>query len=124
MPAHPSVVTSRIRMRRGRCYELSVIAMLRMQSAEWSLVQGVIRAPLALAHAWLERGSEIWDPVENVGYPKIEYGRRFRAQELGRWHLAQMAEMVDAYGTYGPWTDLPKGTMLRAKGGGVLTTRL
>jgi hypothetical protein len=121
-PLHPTVATQRFRHRRGRCYELTVTAMLRMESHEWTLVHGVIHTPLPIGHAWLERGPLVWDPLENQEFSLDEYGHRFGAEAIACWRLKQMAEQIIQDGTYGPWVEYPMGTMYRSKTGELVTT--
>ena len=93
----------RNRNRNGRCYELTVKAMLHEPGADqFTLVHGEIDGRSGrMPHAWIEIGDgRIYDPSTNNYWPADEWG-----VPIARYTRREMADQMRKHGHSGPWHD-------------------
>jgi hypothetical protein len=76
------------------------------EDTPWRLVHGLVRAPdsVSAGHAWLENGSEAFDPVLNLTGQIQEYRTFVAATVLETFDQRQAAALVVEHRHYGPWS--------------------
>lgn len=99
-----------VRRRMGRCFELAGRGQQAVDPT-WSLVHGYIavfpdkprRNCLMMAHAWLQKGHTVYDPVVDSVFSSKEYTDRFGAKPQRRYSAALAARFIHAFKHWGPW---------------------
>lgn len=95
---------SRLRVRTGRCYELSGNAALA--HPEWSLVHGEVDTITGdrIGHAWVERDGWVYDSVLDRAMPSRQFAAQFNAVEHDRWPGGPgVAGPMLKHRHWGPW---------------------
>jgi hypothetical protein len=78
----------RARKRAHRCYEMAVKGQI--QAPDWTIVHGtvlVLGSPVG--HGWLERDSEVYDPVDDKFFEQQRYYSERGAVARGRYSPKQ-----------------------------------
>lgn len=97
--------------RLGKCYELAGDYVLH--HPDTILVHGRLTNPFnrsrghlaELDHAWVEikGGTKIFDPVQDMTWPKDAYEGLFKAKVLHKYTQQELLTQVDIHETWGPW---------------------
>ena len=94
----------------GNCFEVALNTLLEDKS-NYILVHGVVtgQGPVSgiqFCHAWVEDGDMVIDNTQsgsNSRLPKALYYAIGNITITRRYDWRKMLQMVNKYGTYGPW---------------------
>lgn len=97
--------------RLGKCYMLSY--QFVRDNPEWKLVHGSITdnkfgTGRSLTHAWCEKNDTVYDPVQNVKWPKMAYEAIFSSEPFVTYNHDEAVKTAHSTGNYGPWDDRSK----------------
>ena len=99
----------------GDCFENSVGFMLKNKSVGFVVVHGLVTGTgadvkgMRYVHAWLELGNIVFDPSMDMKAPLIGLKETYytagniKEDEVKRYDLGGVAEMILKYKTYGTW---------------------
>ena len=92
---------------KGRCFELAAKHLL--DDPSWTLVHGyaqlVAAFPFRMAHAWLEKGSRVYDPTrtEEPLMSLRRYRAKYRACAERRYRAREARKLLLTHEHFGPW---------------------
>lgn len=93
--------------RQGRCYELA--GRFVLDNEDWTLVHGITNPPVGpyqdtpYAHAWVEKGNIVYDPVFNTFYNKDEYYNLYEPSKMKRYNIVKLRANALKYKHWGFW---------------------
>lgn len=97
----------------GDCFVQALNTFMK-NPRKYTLVHGVVtgQGPLEgieYCHAWVIDGDYVIDNTLPAGYNKMPVSEYYRIGDISLTHeynASEVLEMLDKYGTYGPWDDV------------------